>query len=265
MFDLKLERPLIIFDLETTGTVIARDRIVEISVVKILPDGTRSVKTRRLNPEMQIPPQATEIHGISDADVANEPTFKSVSKNLLALFDGCDLGGYNVLKFDVPVLINEFSRAGLEFSIEGRRIIDAYSIFCKLYPRTLSGAYKFFCGKDLEGAHGAEADTLATAEIFEAQLSRHPELPRDLDQLHQFSDNSNPDSVDSSGRFKWSGDEVVVCFGKNSGIALKKLAVDDPNFLKWIIRVDFPEDVKDIARNALIGKFPVKKSNEKED
>jgi DNA polymerase-3 subunit epsilon len=265
MLDLKLERPLIIFDLETTGTVIARDRIVEISVVKILPDGARSVKTRRLNPEMPIPAQATEIHGISDADVVNEPTFKSVSKNLLSLFEGCDLGGYNALKFDVPILINEFNRAGLEFSIEGRRIIDAYSIFCKLYPRTLSGAYKFFCGKDLEGAHGAEADTLATVEIFEAQLARHPELPRSLDQLHQFSDNSNPDSVDSSGRFKWSGDEVIVCFGKNSGTTLKKLAVDDPGFLKWIIRVDFPEDVKDIARSALIGKFPVKKSYEKED
>ena len=265
MLDLKLERPLIIFDLETTGTIISRDRIVEISVVKILPDGTRSVKTRRLNPEMPIPAAATEIHGISDADVANEPTFKSVSKNLMALFDGCDLGGYNVLKFDVPVLINEFSRAGLEFSLEGRNIIDAYSIFCKLYPRTLSGAFKFFCGKVLEGAHGAEADTLATVEIFEAQLAKHPELPRDLNLLHQFSDNTDPDSVDSSGRFKWSGGEVIACFGKNSGVPLKKLALEDPGFLKWIIRVDFPEDVKNIARDALTGKFPVRKSYEKED
>ncbi|MFA7232127.1 MAG: 3'-5' exonuclease [Victivallaceae bacterium] len=262
MTDIKLDRPLIFFDLETTGTVISRDRIVEISVLKIFPDGKRQVHTKLVNPEMPIPPASTAIHGISDEKVKDAPTFSMIAQNLFIYFEGCDMGGYNINRFDVPMLINEFKRAGLDFSIEGRRMIDVYNIFCKLYPRTLSAAYKFFCGKELTDAHSAEADTVATLDVFEGQLRMHPELSRNLDELHAFSDLSDPDSVDSSNRFKWVGGVVTVNFGKNSGKTLSDIALNDPGFLKWIIRSDFPDDVKGIAQNALLGKFPEKKTNE---
>ena len=258
MSDLKLERPLVFFDLETTGVNVARDRIVEISVVKLLPDGTRTTRTRRLNPEMPIPAEAAAVHGIHDADVANEPTFRDVSRNLYLYLEGCDLGGYNILKFDIPLLVNEFKRTGLDFSMEGRRCVDAFSIFCKLFPRTLVGAYKFFCGKELDDAHSAEADTLATLDVFMQQLAKYPELPRDLDELHEYCDNRDPDALDSTGKFKWSGDKLIINFGKNSGTALKDIAVDNPGFLQWIIKADFPDDAKQIASDALKGQFPEK-------
>lgn len=258
MLELKLERPLVFFDLETTGVNVARDRIVEISVVKIMPDGSRNTRTRRVNPEMPIPPEAAAIHGISDADVVNEPTFKNISRNLYLYLEGCDLGGYNILKFDIPVLINEFKRAGLDFVMNERRCIDAFNIFCKLFPRTLVGAYKFFCGKELADAHSAEADTLATVDVFMQQLKKYPELPRDLDELHEYCDNRDPDALDSTGKFKWSGDRLMINFGKNSGTALKDIAIDNPGFLKWIIKADFPDDAKKIASDALKGKFPEK-------
>ena len=162
MKELITKRPLVFFDLETTGTNIINDRIVEISIVKISPDGSREVKTRRLNPEMHIPEEASAVHGIYDKDVENEPTFRQISQSLYIYLEDCDLGGYNIVKFDVPVLVKEFSRAGLQFSLENRRIIDAYNLYCKMEPRTLSAAYKRFCGKSLEDAHSAEADTLAT-------------------------------------------------------------------------------------------------------
>ena len=152
----------------------------------------------------------------------------------------------------------EFRRAGLEFRISERRVVDVYNIFCKLYPRTLSAAYKFFCGKELEGAHGAAADTAATLEVLLGQLERHPELPRELAGLAEFSDLTDPDAIDRTRRFKWSGDEAVVNFGKNAGRTLRDLADNDPGFLRWITRNDFPDDVKKIAADALVGKFPVR-------
>ncbi len=266
------KRPIVFFDLETTGTNIMTDRIVELSVIKIHPDGSREERTRRLNPEMHIPEEATAVHHISDEDVANEPTFRQIAKNFYIFLEGCDLGGYNIVKFDLPVLIREFQQAGLAFSTEGRRVLDAYSIFCKMEPRNLTAAYKFYCGKKLEGAHGAAADTLATAEIFEAQLKRYgapdytdlpdgiEKFPESLDELHQFCTAQHPDWVDSNGRFKWRGSDVYVAFGRHSGTLLKDLACDQPDFLRWIIRADFPEDVKKIASNALVGKFPQKKA-----
>lgn len=220
------DRPIVFFDLETTGTNISLDRIVELSVVKIHPDGERETRTRRLNPEMPIPPEATAVHHISDEDVANEPTFRQIAKNFYIFLEGCDLGGYNIVKFDIPVLIKEFQRAGLQFSMEGRRIVDAYTIFCRMEPRNLTAAYKFFCGKKLEGAHGAAADTMATVEICEAQLAKYG--------------------------------EAVVSFGKYNGTPLRKIAEDFPDFLRWILKADFPEDVRKIASDALIGKFPEK-------
>lgn len=255
---LKLERPIVFFDLETTGTNIVRDRIVELSVVKVFPDGCRETHTRLINPEMPIPEGASAIHGITDADVAGQPVFSVVAANLLRYFDGCDIGGYNIIKFDIPLLINEFNRVGLQFDMTGRKVVDAYSIFCKLFPRTLGDAYRVFCGKELEDAHSAEADTLATLEVVLGQIGKHPEIGATVAELHKFSENNNPDNIDSQGRFRWSGADVIVGFGKYSGRLLSEIATNEPGFLKWIIRSDFPDDVKKIAADALSGVFPGK-------
>ncbi len=258
--NLQLTRPLAVFDIESTGVVPQRDRIVEIAVMKIMPDGTSRTTVRRLNPGMPIPPGATAIHGISDADVADCPQFADIADKLLAYLDGCDLAGYNIQGFDVPLLENEFKRVGLDLNTSSRRIIDAYNIFCKLYPRTLTAAYKFFCGKDLEGAHGAAADTAATFEVLLGELAKHPELPRDPAALAEFSDMTDPDAVDRSRRFKWNGDEVMVNFGKYAGRSLRDIAENEPGFLRWIIKSDFPDDVRAIAEKALIGIFPERKN-----
>lgn len=264
MIDIKLDRPLVFFDLETTGVSVQNDRIVEISVVKVRPDGTQEVKTRKLNPEMPIPKEASDIHGITDEDVADAPTFNAISKNLYVYLEGCDLAGFNSNKFDVPLLINEFQRAGLQFSVEGRRLIDAYRIFCQKEPRSLTAAYQYYCGKELEGAHGAEADTLATLEVFAGQLNKYDDLPKDIEELHLLCNQTDPNWIDSTGKFKWSGDDAIVGFGKNAGSKLSVIAVENPGFLRWMIKVDFPEDAKKIANDALIGEYPVKKKESKD-
>lgn len=270
MMELIKERPLVFFDLEATGVNILNDRIVEISVVKIFPDGRREVKTRRINPEMHIPEEASAIHGIYDKDVVNEPTFRAISKNFFIYLEDCDLGGYNITKFDIPMLTREFSRAGLTFTTANRRIIDAYNIFCRMEPRNLSAAYKFFCGKDMKDAHSAEADTLATVEIFEGEIKRYSQMAREdypediekwpetLDEFHTFCNQRMIDSIDPDGRFKWKNGEAVVAFGKNAGTSLRRIAIDNPDFLRWILRSDFSVEVKNIASDALKGIFPEK-------
>ena len=262
--NLNLDRPLVVFDIESTGVVPQRDRIVEIAVMKVMPDGTSRTTVRRLNPGMPIPPGATAVHGITDADVADCPMFEDIAEKLYAYLDGCDLAGYNIQGFDIPLLENEFKRVGLEFNTASRKVIDAYNIFCKLYPRTLTAAYKFFCGKDLEGAHGAAADTEATWEVILGQLAKHPELPRTAAELSDFADITDPDALDRTRRFKWNGEDVVVNFGKYSGRSLRDIAENEPGFLRWIIKNDFPDDVREIAGNALIGKFPERKQNEQQ-
>ena len=264
------DRPIVFFDLETTGVNIMTDRIIEISVVKIFPDGRREVKTRLINPEMHIPEESTQIHGISDEDVKDAPTFKAISKNFFIYLEDCDLGGYNIIKFDIPMLAKEFSRAGLHFSTEGRRIADAYNIFCRMEPRNLSAAYRFYCGKKMEDAHSAEADTLATVAVFEAQMERYgkadpatfpediTEFPADLDAVHAFCNQFSADNIDPDGRFKWRNGEAVICFGKNTGLTIRKVAIENPDFFRWILKADFSKEVKDIAANALRGVFPQK-------
>jgi len=264
------DRPIVFFDLETTGTNISTDRIVELSVIKISPNGERETRTRRLNPEMHIPEEATAVHHISDEDVAHEPTFRQIAKNFYIFMEGCDLGGYNIVKFDLPLLAREFQRCGLSFTTEGRRVLDAYTIFCRMEPRNLTAAYRFFCGKKLEGAHGANADTEATVEVFEAELERYgsadytnfpdgiEKFPENLDELNDFCVSQNPDWVDANGRFKWRGDDVIVAFGRHAGTSLKTIATEQPDFLRWILRADFPDDVRKIASEALVGKFPQK-------
>ncbi len=269
MLSIIKDKPLVFFDLETTGTNMLTDRIVEISVVKLFPDGTREVKTRRINPEMHIPEEASAIHGIYDDDVRGAPTFRQIAQSLYIYLEDCDLGGYNVVKFDVPVLVKEFQRAGLEFDTKKRRIVDAYYLYCKMEPRTLKAAYKKFCGKSLDDAHSAEADTLASLEVFEAELEKYSqwtseEMPEDveftpdLDAIHALCTPRIPDAVDPDGRFKWRGGEVVIGFGRNAGQSLKTVAVENPEFLRWILKADFSPEVKKIASDALKGFFPEK-------
>ena len=207
---------------------------------------------------------------IRDEDVVNEPTFRAISKNFFIYLEDCDLGGYNIAKFDIPMLTREFSRAGLSFSTANRRIVDAYNIFCRMEPRNLSAAYKFFCGKEMKHAHSAEADVLATVEIFEGELRRYAHTPKEalpedvekwpetLDEIHLFCNQKMLDGIDPDGRFKWKNGEAVVAFGKNSGMTLRRIAVENPDFLRWILRSDFSAEVKNIASNALKGVFPQK-------
>ncbi len=256
MLDMKLEKPLIFFDLETTGINIANDRIVEISIVKLLPDGTQEIKTRKVNPQMPIPKGASEVHGIYDDDIKDEPTFEQIAKSLLGYMSDCDVAGYNVLKFDIPLLIKEFERADMKYSVDGVDVIDVFNIFCKKEPRTLTAAYKMYCKKDLEDAHSAEADTLATLEVFAGQLKYYDDLPTTVADIAKYANKRDEKSIDNNGRFKWHGGEAMVSFGKHNGQLLKTVASENPGFLRWIIKNDFPEDVKAISKDALSGKFP---------
>ena len=196
---LNLKNPIVFFDLETTGINIVKDRIVEISFVKVHPNGKEESKTRRINPEMPIPPESTAIHGITDEDVKDCPTFKEIAKSLAAQIEGCDLAGYNSNRFDIPLLAEEFLRAGVDIDLNKRKFVDVQTIFHKMEQRTLSAAYKFYCDKSLENAHTAEADTMATYEILKAQLDRYPDdLQNDIDFLSKYSSFTN--NVDFAGR-----------------------------------------------------------------
>lgn len=240
---LKLVRPIIFFDLETTGTNITKDRIVEISLIKVMPDGTESEHSTRINPEMPIPAEATEIHHITDADVADKPTFKSLASKLVKFFEGCDLGGFNSNRFDIPMLIEEFRRAGITFDISRTKMVDVQTIYHKREPRTLSAAYKFYCGKNLDEAHSASADTRATYEVLKAQLQYYGDLPTDIDGLAEYS--SHGRNVDFVGRLVWNDDKKeVINFGKHKGKLAEQVLRDDPGYYGWIMQGDFPQNTK---------------------
>ncbi len=242
---LKLEKPLIFFDLETTGTNITHDRIVELSLIKVYPDGHTESKTRRLNPEMHIPAEATAVHHITDEMVKNEPTFRQISKALLAIFEGCDIAGFNSNKFDVPLLIEEFGRAGLNFEVAGRRFVDVQNIFHKMEQRTLVAAYKFYCGKNLEDAHSALADTQATYEVLMSQLDRYSELENDVEKLAEFSKSGR--NVDLAARIVLNDkDEPVFNFGKHKGQPVKEVFRREPSFYSWMMQGDFAKNTKDV-------------------
>ena len=237
---LNLKRPMVFFDLETTGTNISSDRIVEISMVKVMPNGEEIVKTRRINPEMPIPAEATAVHHITDEDVRNEPTFKQLAKSLREFIQGCDFCGFNSNRFDLPLLAEEFLRAGVDVDLFRRaKYIDVQNIFHKKEQRTLVAAYKFYCDKDLENAHSAEADTLATYEVLEAQIERYGDIGTTVEELAEFS--THGESVDFAGRIALNdkGEEVFT-FGKYKGQRVEDVFRREPSYYSWMMDGDFP-------------------------
>ncbi len=241
---LNLKNPLVFFDLETTGINISKDRIVEISILKVFPNGKEEVKTRRINPEMPIPPQSTAIHGITDEDVKDCPTFKQIAKSLVEILEGSDLAGFNSSRFDVPMLSEEFLRAGIDFDMSKRKFIDVQIIYHRKEPRTLSAAYKFYCDKTLENAHSAEVDTRATYEVLKSQLKMYPDLTNDIEALSKEYSSFN-DNVDYAGRMIYDENGVELFnFGKHKGKPVAKVLVDEPGYYAWMMDGDFPLNTK---------------------
>lgn len=240
---LNLKNPLVFFDLETTGTNINVDRIVEICYLKVYPNGNEESHTMRINPERHIPEEATAVHGIHDEDVRDCPTFKEVARSIAHDIEGCDLAGFNSNRFDIPVLAEEFLRVGVDVDLSRRRFIDVQVIFHKMEQRTLSAAYKFYCGKNLEDAHTAEADTRATYEVLMAQLDRYPELKNDVSFLSEYSSFNR--NVDFAGRMVYNDAGVEVFnFGKYKGMPVTEVLKKDPGYYSWILSSDFTLNTK---------------------
>ncbi|PIE87610.1 MAG: DNA polymerase III subunit epsilon [Bacteroidetes bacterium] len=262
--ELHLTKPIAFFDLETTGLNIAKDRIVEFSILKITPEGQEIVKTSKLNPTIPIPAESTAIHGISNEDVADKPTFKQVAADLNNFLRNCDLAGYNILRFDLPLLMEEFLRADLDFTIKNRRMVDVQNIFHKMEQRTLTAAYQFYCGKQLEGAHSAEADTIATYEVLKAQLDRYESVPfkeksgeeyvpiiNDIKALSDFTLRRN--SADLAGQILFNEkNEEVFGFGKHKGRSVVEVFREQPQYYDWIMNSDFPLYTKKIFSELII-------------
>lgn len=253
---LRLDKPLVVFDLEATGLNKRTDRIVAIALVRYEPIGTAEQVSYLLNPGMPIPEEVTKIHGITDADVKDAPSFAEMAEILEAHFAGADLAGYNLLGFDIPLLTEEFARANRPFSIEGRRVLDAQRIFFRNEPRDLTAALRYYCGDAHDNSHDALGDVLATIRVLDGQFRKYPELPADMDGLNEYCDPRDPAWADRNGRLKWAKGEVVFNFGKFQGQSLRDAVVNDPNFITWLLRSDFPDDTKQIVRDAVGGKFP---------
>ena len=252
--ELKLKKPVAFFDIETTGINIAADRIVEISVLRINTNGVEEWMSSRVNPEMPIPAQATAIHGIKDEDVASAPKFSELAKNLATFIENCDLAGYNALKFDLPVLAEEFLRANIDFNFRKRKYIDVMVIFHKKEQRTLSAAYMFYCNRELEGAHGSKADTAATYEVLKAQLDRYKDLENDIDKLSEYSSFNN--NVDFGGRIIVDDKGVEIFnFGKHKGKSVEKVFAQEPSYYSWMMNGDFPLYTKKIITEIKLRSF----------
>ena len=257
---LKLERPLAIFDIESTGVVPQRDRIVEIAVIKIYPDGRKQETVRRLNPGIPIPPGSTAIHGITDADVADAPSFADIAEKLFNYLSDCDLAGYNITGFDVPILEEEFKRCGRDLLVNERHVLDAQKIYHKKEPRNLSAALRFFCGKEHIDAHGAKSDALATLDVICGEFEKYDDLPKSIEEIEREFNDIDPDNIDRAGRFKWENGEAVVNFGKKKGVPLRELYAEKGQaFLKWMLKANFPSETHEIVRKAMDGVFPERK------
>ena len=257
--DIQLNKPIVFIDLETTGIETLKDRIVEFSALKINPDNTEESMTTRINPQIPISPEAIAIHGIKDSDVADKPTFKECALRIRNFLDGCDLGGFNIKRFDLEILEAEFRRTDVEFSKESRFIIDVQTIYHKFDPRDLPAAYKKYCNKEVEKHHSAEHDVKATVNIFKSQLEMHKELPHSIGELHDFFNERKSESwIDSKGKFIWIDNEAVINFGQHRGKSLPDMVKNEPGFLNWMLAKDFLPDAKKIVSDALDGKFPQK-------
>ena len=244
--EIKLTKPVVFFDLETTGTSITHDRIVELSYIKVYPDGREESETIRVNPGCPIPAEATAVHHITDADVADAPRFAELAPRVAQIFAGADIAGYNSNRFDVPLLMEECLRVGVNLDFSACRCIDVQTIFHKMEQRTLSAAYLFYCGKTLDEAHSANADTRATYEVLKAQLDRYPSLQNNVEFLSKFSTQNR--NVDLAGRIVYNDRNVEVFnFGKYKGMAVSEVFARDPSYYSWMMQGDFPLDTKNIV------------------
>ena len=246
--ELKLNKPICFFDLETTGINVANDRIVEISILKVFPNGNKESFTWRVNPEMKIPAVTTAIHGITDEMVAKEPTFKELSHKVYDIIKDSDLGGYNSNRFDIPLLAEELLRAEMDFDLKKNLAVDVQTIFHKMEKRTLEAAYKFYCNKDLTNAHSAEADTLATYEVLMSQLDRYADLENDIAFLANFSSHKNFADFAGFIGYDKNGEEIIT-FGKHKGKIIEELFKSEPGYFSWIQNADFPKYTKKVLRD----------------
>jgi len=259
---MKLSRPIIFMDLEATGADITRDRIVEIALIRRNPDGTIQERVDRVNPGIRIPQEVIAVHGITNEDVASAPSFKDLAPGLIDFMHGCDFGGFGVSRFDVPMLTLEFQRVGIPFSMEGRSVVDSLTIFHQKEPRDLTAAFKFYCGKELIGAHGAKADALASMEVLSSQLERYSDLPKDITELHRLCSKPDERFVDSQRKFFWKDGEAAINFGKHKGELLRDLVKKNRDYVEWMVNDGkFPQDAVDLCWKALRGEFPKKEKN----
>jgi len=252
--ELNLKKPLVILDLETTGVSIASDRIVEFSALKVSPGDAEEWLTLRINPGIPISPEATSVHGITDADVANEPSFKDVARRIASFIEGCDLAGFNSMRFDIPILCEEFLRVNVDFNPARHRYVDVQVIFHKKEQRTLSAAYKFYCKMELENAHSAKADTAATYEILKAQLDRYPDLENDIEKLSSFSAYNN--NADLAGRIVFNDEcTEVFNFGKHKGKPVEQVFRQEPSYYSWMMNGEFPLNTKQVITAIKVRSF----------
>ena len=253
---LNLKRPIVFFDLETTGLNPQTDRIIEICAIKLHPDGRREVKTRRINPTIPISKESSEITGITNADVKDCPVFRQLSKGIHSFFEGCDISGYNILRFDLPLLQEEFKRVGINMDMRGINVIDVQRIYHKKEPRTLEAALQYYCNEELAGAHAAENDVEATIKVLAGQLEKYDDLSEDVEAVAKFCKDDR--WVDNAGRLHWKGEEVAIGFGRKQGMLVKELLKNDRGFIDWIINGEFPNDTKQILKDAINGVYPKK-------
>ncbi len=252
--ELKLTKPICFFDLETTGTNVAKDRVVEISILKIYPNGNKESKTWLVNPEMDIPEEVVAVHGISNEKVVNEPTFKELSKEIYSIIKDSDLGGFNSDRFDIPLLAEEMLRADIDFDMKNRVSVDVQTIFHKMEKRTLGAAYKFYCDKELTNAHSAEADTVATYEVLLSQLDRYPELENNIKKLSEFS--RRRETLDFAGFIAVDKDGApMFSFGKHKGKKVMTVMDEEPGYFGWILNADFPLYTKKVLTQIKLSKL----------
>jgi DNA polymerase-3 subunit epsilon len=256
MENLQFDRPLVFFDLETTGISAPHDRIVELTAIKLHPDGRREVWSKRMNPGMPIPRSATEVHGITNEAVAGEPGFQFYAHELRKFIGDADLGGFGVSRLDIPLLEAEFRRVGVEFSRRGRRIVDAQILFHLLEPRDLAAAYRKYCGADLANAHTSEGDVEASMAVLEGMLRLHDELPRTVEGLNAICNSEQENWIDSQGKFMWVMGVPVIGFGKYKGVPIRDIVERDRGYLEWMLKSDFAPDTKAVAERALARQFP---------